>query len=214
MIYFIREKGNSKSLIKIGYTDNVDQRLMQIQANSPVELEILAIIEGDKNLEAELHNSFAKYRVRGEWFEPAKKLTIFIYKIAPSRKQFEPFFSLKAGKIILQIGKEKIITEAVSMQTAYSVLNIAEMDTIVVGGVQFLIKNRIVFFDYIKGIIDGQTLAITNWTGAGKPFSRGEYEDLLAQLRKSGFVGIHPGTGNVLTRTGLDAFNEYIKSIS
>lgn len=215
MIYFIREKDNPKSLIKIGFTDDIEQRLAQIQSSSPVDLEILAIIaDGDKNTEAEIHYQFDEYRVRGEWFKPARKLLVFLDKIASTRKKFMPFFTLKLSKFILQVGTEAIVADPVQVQAAYSVLSIADTDIVIVGGEQVVVKDRHMFLDYARRIVAGETLAINNWTGGNKPFARGEYESLLIQLRNYGLVCIQPGqTGNVLTRNGLDALNEYIQSI-
>ena len=68
MIYFISSP-NQKA-IKIGHTgDNVYTRLSVIQVGNPEKLELLGTMEGDEEKEAQLHEWFESYRIRGEWFE-------------------------------------------------------------------------------------------------------------------------------------------------
>jgi hypothetical protein len=55
------------------------------------------------------------------------------------------------------------------------------------------------------------SLAIANWTGSGKLFSRKEYEALLALLKQSGAVTPLPGKGNVLTGGGRRALRQHLK---
>ena len=66
MIYFISD-GNT--FIKIGYTVNdVMSRLSSLQVGNPKELKIEMVIEGSEADEKALHDRFASYRYRGEWF--------------------------------------------------------------------------------------------------------------------------------------------------
>ena len=66
MIYLI---SHENKFLKIGYTKNIHKRLSQLQTSSPVKLEVLHLIEGDVDLEKELHQSFGNLVVSGEWFE-------------------------------------------------------------------------------------------------------------------------------------------------
>jgi len=67
------------------------------------------------------------------------------------------------------------------------------------------------FNDYIRAIDRGETLAIARWTGAGKPFSRQEYERLLEMLRQAGIAANLPGKGNQLTQAGRRAIKNHLK---
>jgi Meiotically up-regulated gene 113 len=56
--------------IKIGFSDNVSERLVQHQIGCPFELRILAEMPGTMGDEAALHRRFADYATSGEWFSP------------------------------------------------------------------------------------------------------------------------------------------------
>jgi hypothetical protein len=66
-VYFLgnREMG----MVKIGYSaDSPENRLKALQTGSPVLLERMGIVRGDKSLEYWLHSKFKKDRSHGEWF--------------------------------------------------------------------------------------------------------------------------------------------------
>lgn len=65
MIYLI---SHENKFVKIGYTKNIHKRLSQLQTSSPVKLDVLYLIEGDTNLEKELHKLFGHLVTSGEWF--------------------------------------------------------------------------------------------------------------------------------------------------
>jgi hypothetical protein len=75
MIYFVQGYNGA---IKIGWADNVDRRVAELQSASPVELKELGRMHGSNVKEKELHTRFARYRIRGEWFEPAEELLEYI----------------------------------------------------------------------------------------------------------------------------------------
>jgi hypothetical protein len=68
-VYFIRGAG----LTKIGTSATVAQRVANIQACSPVELELVRfepLAAGRRRwVETALHEAFGEYRRRGEWFD-------------------------------------------------------------------------------------------------------------------------------------------------
>lgn len=64
MIYFVR----AGSRVKIGFTDNLPQRLVQLQTANADPLILEVAIDGDRNLEAQFHEQFKDYRLNGEWF--------------------------------------------------------------------------------------------------------------------------------------------------
>jgi hypothetical protein len=77
MIYFIQAGKNGP--IKIGKTDNeIENRIRQLQIGCPYELKLLWLYKDDDYSEAEIHETFAHERIRGEWFHPTKKLLEFI----------------------------------------------------------------------------------------------------------------------------------------
>jgi hypothetical protein len=82
-IYFVRERNDGQSLIKIGLTTgNVLVRLKGIQYMSPVSLEVIGVIRVQKRhvreLESRLHERFSHLREYGEWFRPATELIEYI----------------------------------------------------------------------------------------------------------------------------------------
>ena len=56
--------------IKIGYTsgDAYASRIVKMQVDNAEPLRVVRLFEGDRALEAELHQRFRHLRVRGEWF--------------------------------------------------------------------------------------------------------------------------------------------------
>lgn len=78
-VYFIGA-GPRPLRVKIGYTrGDVTARLRQLQTGSPVELRIVATIDGGPDLEARLHRTFRPLHVRGEWFTVAHKLESLLF---------------------------------------------------------------------------------------------------------------------------------------
>lgn len=75
MIYFISD-GNG--YFKIGYTENIKERLSQLNAANPNKLKVIHTKEGGLLEEKILHNKFYKYRKNGEWFENCKEIRDFI----------------------------------------------------------------------------------------------------------------------------------------
>jgi hypothetical protein len=59
-------KNPESGLIKIGRTQNVEQRLRALRCGAGAELVLLASIPGD--IEASLHKRFSQYSHHGEWF--------------------------------------------------------------------------------------------------------------------------------------------------
>jgi hypothetical protein len=76
-VYFIRCPANG--LIRIGWTTkHPDARLKRLAVTSPVPLEAIASMPGDKTLEADLHDRFRGCWDHGEWFAPDADLMEFI----------------------------------------------------------------------------------------------------------------------------------------
>lgn len=69
MLYLIQTYGEDYSLLKIGFSDNLENRLGQYLDCNPL-IKILKIREGGKDLESYLHRYFSKYKYpeKREWF--------------------------------------------------------------------------------------------------------------------------------------------------
>lgn len=65
-IYFIGDE--AVSMVKIGYSDKPSRRLRELQIGSPVKLNIIHKIKGNKITEEQLHRKFADCKSHGEWF--------------------------------------------------------------------------------------------------------------------------------------------------
>lgn len=63
-IYVLR----SDNLIKIGFSDNLRQRVNGIISSVPVPVVFVGHMPGDKSVEAHFHERFAEHRFSGEWF--------------------------------------------------------------------------------------------------------------------------------------------------
>jgi hypothetical protein len=76
VIYFIRNVTTGH--IKVGFTDDPQKSLRELQAGSSDKFELMKTIEGDEAAEAALHEEFAAVEVDGKWFKPAVHLIEYI----------------------------------------------------------------------------------------------------------------------------------------
>lgn len=67
MIYFIGNK--EMNICKIGYSKKPYRRIDTIRKQTPFELEIFNIIEGDPSVEKMYHSTYFNSRIKGEWFK-------------------------------------------------------------------------------------------------------------------------------------------------
>jgi len=65
-LYFIQEKGTG--YIKIGRSVDPKRRLRALQTGNGSTLKLVAVFEGQGNLETHLHDTLASWRLKGEWF--------------------------------------------------------------------------------------------------------------------------------------------------
>jgi DNA-binding XRE family transcriptional regulator len=66
---------------KIGFTNNIRQRMKQLQVANPMKMDLMFLVEGDLNEETHLHKAFNHLNIKGEWF-----------KLSP---EIENYFKLK-----------------------------------------------------------------------------------------------------------------------
>jgi hypothetical protein len=69
MIYLISHKNDTTSLLKIGYTNSIEKRIINYKSHNPT-IEVIYIGEGNKENEKFLHIYFSRYRYgeTKEWY--------------------------------------------------------------------------------------------------------------------------------------------------
>src|SRR5215470_2881825 len=66
-VYAIHAIGTTR--IKLGFSDDPERRLMDLQIGSPFPLRLIYKMPGDMRSERKLHRQFKAVRVFGEWFD-------------------------------------------------------------------------------------------------------------------------------------------------
>jgi len=79
-IYFVQ--AGEDGPIKIGYSVDIKRRISELATASPYPLRLLGYMRGDGVRESEIQNSFARYRIHGEWFFPSWRLKKLIHQEA------------------------------------------------------------------------------------------------------------------------------------
>ena len=74
MIYFVKHT----AYVKIGFTNDIRNRLSQLQISCPVKLELLGLIKGDEEYETVLHKKFKHLSSNGEWFNYTQELEDYV----------------------------------------------------------------------------------------------------------------------------------------
>ena len=112
MIYFIKQEG----YIKIGYTTLFKKRLTQLQTSSPVKLEVLALIKGEKTDEKKYHDTFKHINSNGEWFYYNDEIISFIdsldislmWKYGLSENKTSPIGLIKQTRLEKNLSLEEL----------------------------------------------------------------------------------------------------------
>lgn len=77
VVYFVQ--AGQGGPIKIGYTSGQPSvRVAALQTGNHVPLSLVAVVNGDPQLERDLHRRFAHLRGIGEWFKPGPDLVAMI----------------------------------------------------------------------------------------------------------------------------------------
>jgi hypothetical protein len=76
VIYFMRRPDGGR--IKIGTTIRLSKRLKELCDEVGDDLHVMAVLDGNRDVEKDLHRRFAELRADGEWFEPGDDLVGFI----------------------------------------------------------------------------------------------------------------------------------------
>jgi len=77
MIYFIAQ---NNSMVKIGYSQNINKRIKSLKTASPFPLLLLGYMEGNKKFEKEIQDKFRKYHMMLEWFKVCDEILDFVNK--------------------------------------------------------------------------------------------------------------------------------------
>jgi hypothetical protein len=85
-VYFIR----SGDAVKIGMSKDVPGRLRTLRTMSPLPLELLGVIPGGRDEEAQLHRDWAPERLHGEWFKATPDLLGHIEGICVAARRQDP----------------------------------------------------------------------------------------------------------------------------
>lgn len=86
-VYFI---GAESGPIKIGIATNPENRLKGLQTSHHERLSILAVCDGDLELEKLYHKRFKAHRLSGEWFERVPEIEAEIDRLTHTQEQPEP----------------------------------------------------------------------------------------------------------------------------
>lgn len=149
-VYFVgtREHG----MVKIGVTHMLADRFGEIQACSPVKLEVLSYRLGDRMMEANYHRKFAAYREHGEWFRLEGELAEYI----EARRKFEAEYArhvlekqgpitptaIPEGATLLPVAAAAEIA-GVSKRTLERRIQRGEVDVFRLGGVVRVVSPRV-----------------------------------------------------------------------
>jgi hypothetical protein len=79
-VYFVKPIGMDGP-IKIGFTSLIRERIAALNAWSPLELELVAVIDGARELEQRFHAKFAASRQHGEWFTWSPELAAVVANV-------------------------------------------------------------------------------------------------------------------------------------
>jgi hypothetical protein len=66
LVYFL--SANHTSLVKIGWTANIVQRLQKLRLSCPHDVRLIGVRPGTRDLEAAYHLHFSSQREHAEWF--------------------------------------------------------------------------------------------------------------------------------------------------
>lgn len=79
-VYFLRAIGMDGP-VKIGCSNDPSVRLRLYNSLSPYPLEIVAVIDGSRDLEWNIHDCFFDQHSHHEWFSPSPRLNWLIKKL-------------------------------------------------------------------------------------------------------------------------------------
>jgi len=109
MIYIVK----ADNRVKIGFTSAPESRIRDLQVSNPAVLEVLLVVNGNRDLEQQLHREFQYYRIRGEWFEYCQPIKDLIANSAEDDRKYEFGFEQKdfdSGEQVFRLRKESSLS--------------------------------------------------------------------------------------------------------
>jgi len=84
-VYIIQETGSKTGYVKIGKSDDVDERHRTLQTANPRKLILIGKIKGKSSahalaIEKDIHDQLKTHNIRGEWFKNCEALRKAISK--------------------------------------------------------------------------------------------------------------------------------------
>lgn len=80
---FVYAISNGRGAVKIGWSKDPLKRHKYLQTAHTDKLTILGVKEGSASDETALHDSFANFRLRGEWFRLEGRVCQFVAQLSP-----------------------------------------------------------------------------------------------------------------------------------
>lgn len=109
MLYLIKLKGETNTLLKIGYTKNIDKRLKAYKTHNPL-IELVDVKEGSIFDESCLHNQLKEYLFDDskEWFIENDKIyniwKSYNRKVLPEEQE-ETILKIKIFKKLIELAR-------------------------------------------------------------------------------------------------------------
>lgn len=119
MIYFIECSGR----VKVGFSENPWARLGKVATDAPFPCELIGVADGDRSVEATIHDQWRHLRCHGEWFAASTDFLTWISENATEQpadhharvKGIMAGFTIARGKKVI-IAKECGVTPATVSQ--------------------------------------------------------------------------------------------------
>lgn len=129
MIYFIVTEDNK--FVKIGYTSNLKNRIVNIQNGNPYELTVIKTIKGGYTKEQLIHKQLHNYHRKGEWFYYNQYVKDFIKTLTddenePIHQQYDPLIDDKIEKYYSELFSNIEIAKMLSI-TIHKVRRVIKM---------------------------------------------------------------------------------------
>jgi hypothetical protein len=92
-------------MFKVGYTYNIDERMMMLQSAcpTPIELIYLGNCKSPERLEKHIHQELLAYHSHGEWFDLPKEMQLYILQILKGATSELRQYQLKRPKSFIAI---------------------------------------------------------------------------------------------------------------
>lgn len=102
-VYFIIDP--DEDAVKIGYADDMDKRLVDLQTGNPRELILDYFVRGTRRLEKRLQKRFKHLSIRREWFRHDGELAGFIDDLEGLKRQHVEGL-IRSGQIVVHTVKD------------------------------------------------------------------------------------------------------------